>query len=74
MKDFVKAVDGLPWIVKLIIAIFPGVSGVVFGIYRIAKGNVLIGLIWIFTGALFQIGAIIDFITILLYKKVTFLV
>ncbi|PKK92920.1 MAG: hypothetical protein CVV61_07290 [Tenericutes bacterium HGW-Tenericutes-6] len=75
MKDLVKTFDGLPWILKLILAL-PGLDGLCWGIYRVAKGiskkdNVLIivGLIWIFAG-IFVLW-IIDIITILLYKKPT---
>lgn len=37
MKEFVKAVDGLPWIVKIILAL-PGIDGFAWGIYRLLKG------------------------------------
>lgn len=75
MKDLVKAFDGLPWIVKLILA-FPGIDGIAYGIYRLAKGidkkdNTLIiaGIIWILVG--WAILWIIDLVTVILYKKVT---
>lgn len=70
MKDYVKLIDGLPWIVRLILAL-PGIDGLVYGIYRIAKGRLLVGLIWIFIGA--TIFWIIDMVTIILNGKVTFL-
>lgn len=53
MNDYVKAIDGLSMLVKLLLAIF--LDFIVFGIYRIAKGKVVFGLIWIFTGGLFGI-------------------
>jgi len=72
--SFIKAVDGLPWIVKLILAL-PGID-VVYGIYRLVKGfnkndTVLLvaGIIWIFAG--WAILWIIDIITVILYKKIT---
>lgn len=75
MKDLVKAFDGLPWIVKIILAL-PFIDGIAYGIYRIAKGidkkdNVILiaGIIWIFVG--WAILWIIDLITVILYKKVT---
>jgi len=75
MKDLVKFFDGLPWIVKLILAL-PGLDGLCWGIYRVAKGvhkkdNVMliVGILWIFAGIF--ILWVIDFITILLYKKPT---
>ena len=68
MKDLVKAYDDLPLIVKLILAL-PGIDGIAWGIYRIAKGRIIAGLLWIIIGA--TIFWIIDMITILLYGKVT---
>lgn len=67
MKEYVKAIDSLPFIVRLLLAL-PVVDGVVYGIYRIAKGHVIAGVIWIFVGA--TIGWIIDIITIVLHGKV----
>lgn len=72
MKEYVKAIDGLPWIVQLLLVFF--LDPIIFGIYRIAKGSLIIGIIWIITGGLFGIGWLIDLITMLLNKKVTFLV
>lgn len=73
---FIKAVDGLPWIIKLILAL-PGFD-VVYGIYRLVKGfnkndNVLIvaGIIWVFAG--WAILWIIDVITVVFNEKITVL-
>lgn len=73
MKDLVKFFDDLPWIVKLIFAL-PGLDGILWGIYRIAKGLstnntmlVIIGILWIVLG--FAILWIIDIVSILLNKK-----
>ena len=70
LKEYVKLIDGLPWIIRLILAL-PGIDGIVYGIYRIAKGRLLIGILWIFLG--FAILWIIDMFTLLTEKKVTFL-
>ncbi len=70
MKEYVRFIDGLPWILKLILA-FPGLDGIFYGIYRIAKGKLLIGILWIFLG--FAILWIIDIVTVILNGKVTFL-
>ncbi|MDD2259348.1 MAG: hypothetical protein PHU02_05400 [Bacilli bacterium] len=70
MNEYVKAIDGLSLIVKLLLAIFVG--PIIYGIYRIAKGKVIIGIIWIITAGL-VVGWIIDVVTILLSNKVTFL-
>lgn len=75
MKDVVKFFDGLPWILKLILAL-PGIDGIAWGIYRIAKGldkkdmiMVLAGIIWLFVG--FFIFWIIDMFTLITTRKVT---
>ena len=65
------AIDKLGWFVNLILTIF--FDPVVQGINRILRGKLIIGIIWIFTGGLFGIGWLIDIITVLLYKKITFL-
>ena len=77
MKEYIKFVDGLPLIVKIILAL-PVFDGIVFGIYRIFKGYnksdgtmVIVGILWIILG-IAVIGAIIDIISLLLYKKVVF--
>lgn len=79
MKDLVKTIDGMPWIIKIIFAL-PGIDGIVYGLlYRLPKGlikkdivQIVIGLLWFFLG--FVILWIIDLVTIILNKKVTFLV
>ncbi|MGI6393014.1 MAG: hypothetical protein ACOX16_05425 [Candidatus Izemoplasmatales bacterium] len=70
MKGYVKFIDGLPLILKVILAL-PGLDGIFYGIYRIAKGRVIIGILWIILG--FAILWIIDIITIILNGKVTVL-
>lgn len=72
MKEVVNFFDGLPWIVKIILAI-PGLDGICWGTYRICKGNLLHGIIWIFLG-LTLIGSILDIYSLISEKKVTFLV
>ncbi|MCR3905505.1 MAG: hypothetical protein NUK62_00555 [Tenericutes bacterium] len=74
MKSFVSAMDGLPWILKLILA-FPGLD-IVWGIYRIVKGlnkndmvMVFAGLIWILVG--WAVFWIIDIITVILSGRPT---
>ena len=69
-----QSLDNLHFIIKLILIIFLG--GLYGGIYRIAGGgvkNIIIGLIWIFTGGIFTIGWIIDLVTIILKGKPTIL-
>ena len=70
MKDFIKAIDNLPKILKLILCI--PVLDIIWAIYRIVKGvykkNVIltvIGILWIVPGAAFC--WVFDLITVLLY-------
>lgn len=76
MKDIVKLIDGLPWIIRVILAL-PGIDGIAYGIYRIAKGlykkdntMLLVGILWLFLG--FAILWIIDLFQVLFTGKVTF--
>ena len=75
MKGFVKAMDNLPWIVKLILCI-PALD-IIWAIYRIVKGaatgNVLtlvVGILWIVPGAV--ICWLVDLISVIVYKRVKF--
>ena len=67
MRDYVIAINRMNIVVKFILGLFFG--PIIFGIYRIAKGRVILGIIWIFTLGLFYFGNIIDLITILLKNK-----
>ena len=69
MKEIVKFLDGLPFIVKVILAL-PGFDGIVWGIYRIAKGKLIAGLIWIFVGTF--ITWVIDLYSLFTTKKITY--
>ena len=64
-------IDKLDWLIKLILTIF--VDPIVMGINRILRGNLIIGIIWIITGGIFGIGWLIDIITMVLNKDITFL-
>jgi len=68
MNDLVKTFDNLPLIVKIILAL-PFIDGIAWGIYRIAKGRIIAGLVWILVG--WSILWIIDMITIILHGKPT---
>ena len=67
MKEYVKFIDGLPLILKVILAL-PALDGIFYGIYRIAKGRVIAGIIWIFLG--FFVLWIIDIYHLLTTGKV----
>ena len=64
-------IDKLDWIIKLVLTIF--FDPVAMGVNRILRGNLLMGLIWIVTGGLFGIGWLIDIVTMVLNKDITFL-
>ena len=65
------AIDKLGWIVNVILTIF--FDPIVQGINRILRGRVIIGLLWIITVGIFGIGWLIDIITVIFKKKITFL-
>jgi len=65
------AIDSLGWLVNIVLTLF--FDPVVQGINRILRGKPIIGLIWIFSGGLFGIGWLIDIITIVFQKDITFL-
>ncbi|MDY0277303.1 MAG: hypothetical protein RBQ97_04390 [Acholeplasma sp.] len=74
---FVAAMDNLPWILKLILAL-PGLD-FIWGIYRAVKGLnkknlflTIIGILWIFAGI--PVLWIVDLITVIIYGKPTVLV
>ena len=64
-------IDKLDWPIGLILTIF--FDPVFQGINRILRGKVVIGLLWIISGGIFGIGWIIDIITMLTQKRITFL-
>jgi TM2 domain-containing membrane protein YozV len=65
------AIDSLDWLVRFILTLF--FDPIVQGINRILRGKVIIGLLWIITGGIFGIGWIVDIITMLTRKDITFL-
>ncbi len=73
MKDFIKAMDNLPFIAKLIFCI-PALD-IVWAVYRIMKGitkeslvQLIVGILWIVPGAAFL--WLVDIVCVLLNKKV----
>lgn len=73
MKDLIKAIDNLPWIVKIILCL--PVIAIVWSIYRLARsivaGNLLgiiVSIILLFAGP--AIVWVIDLVCVLLNKKV----
>lgn len=76
MNNFIKTLDDMPFILKLLFAL--PVLDIIWAIYRIAKGaetkNTLMlvaGILWIFFGCV--ITWLIDFVSVILCKKVVVL-
>ena len=70
--EFVNAFDKLSKLIKFILTFFLGV--ILGGVYRILKGRVIVGVLWILTVGFLGIGVIIDLITVVLDNKYTVLV
>lgn len=75
--NFVKAMDDLPFILKLILAL--PVLDLIWGIYRLVKGVskknlflTIVGIVWIFAGM--AIFWIIDIVTVIISGRPTVLV
>lgn len=71
----IKAMDKMPWIVKLILCL--PVLDIVWAVYRIIKGlekknglMILIGILWIIPGAV--ICWLLDLICTIIYKRPKF--
>jgi hypothetical protein len=72
MKNFIKAIDELPFALKIVLCLF-GLD-IVWAIYRIVKGVakkdnflLIVGIIWVL-GA-FSIGWLVDLVTVILNKN-----
>jgi hypothetical protein len=75
MKNFIKEMDNLPWIVKLLLCI-PALN-IIWAIYRIVKGAdtdsiimIVIGVLWIIPGS--AICWIIDLLCTIFAGRPTF--
>ena len=74
MNNFVKAMDDLPWIVKIILCL--PVLDIVWAVYRIVKGvsskkvlTLVFGILWIIPGSV--VCWVIDLICTLLFSRPT---
>lgn len=68
---FDKWFDKQGMIVKFLLTFF--LDPIVGGIYRLSKGSILLGILWLLFG-LFGIGWIIDIVSVLLHGKYKWLV
>jgi len=64
------AIDSLGWLINLVLTIF--FDPLVQGINRILRGRLIIGILWIITGGVFGIGWLIDIVTMIIHKDITF--
>jgi hypothetical protein len=64
-------IDKLGWPICLILTII--CDPLVQGINRVLRGKLIIGVLWIITVGIFGIGWIIDIVTMLIHKDITFL-
>lgn len=76
MKDYVKAFDNLPFIVKLLLCL--PVLDILWAVYRIIKGSnqkntlmIVAGILWIIPGSI--VCWIADLVCTIIYKKPTLL-
>ena len=76
MKDYVKAFDDLPWLVKLLLCL--PILDLLWAVYRIVKGakqkNTLMliaGILWIVPGSV--VCWLADFVCTIISKKPTLL-
>lgn len=71
MAEFRKTLQGLPWIVKLLLVILYDIYG---ALYRISRGDavgIVVGVLQLITGNFFGIFWLIDLITVIVKKEVT---
>jgi len=66
-------IDKLNYLVRLVLTIIPATGFIVQGINRILRGRIIVGLLWLITVGFVGIGWIIDIITMLIKKDITFL-
>ncbi len=73
MKDLVKALEGLPWIVKVLLVIFVGIYGNLLRLFKsLAAGNlvgIILSIVLLCTGGFFILW-IIDLICVLIGKEI----
>ena len=73
MKKLVKTMEGLPWIIKLLLVIFIDFYGNLYRLFKsISKGNVLGGVLAVILLCTVGLGIfwIIDIITVIISNKI----
>ena len=71
MKGYLRFYDGLAWIIKLIFAIIPLTGWVNAFLYRIGKGQLVVGIICIFIP---PVAWLVDLVCVIIYGKPTLFV
>lgn len=73
MKDLVKSLEALPWIVRVLLTVFVGAYANILRLLRSLAANNIVGailsVVLLLTGG-FVVLWIIDLITVLLDKKI----
>jgi hypothetical protein len=64
-------IDDLGWLPNVVLTIL--FDPVVQGINRVLRGRLIAGVLWIITGGIFGIGWLVDIITIILNRRISFL-
>ena len=71
MADFRKTLQGLDWIIKLLLVIIGDIYGILYRISRGDTAGIVIGVLQLVTGNFFGILWIIDLVTIITKKEIT---
>jgi hypothetical protein len=64
-------IDSMDWTLNVVLTVLA--DPIWQGVNRILRGRLIIGVLWIITGGIFGIGWIIDVVTMVTAKDITFL-
>ncbi len=74
MKDIVKTLEGLPWILRVLLTLFVGIYGNLLRLFRsLAAGNligIVLAVLLLVTGGLAGIIWIVDLVMVILGKNI----
>ena len=73
MAEFRKTLKELPWIVQILLVIVYDIYGALIRITRGDTTGIVVGILQLVTGNFFGIFWIIDLVTVITKKEVTFL-
>lgn len=69
--SFAKSYNKMNWLIKIILALIPVTAWFVQGIYRVSKGHVIAGVLYLVIPCWAGIGWLIDLITVIMNGKPT---